>query len=982
MPEPGPEARNQGAVVLNRRGRKIRKEKGVQKIGNMDTKSCYQSSRSKETKIASEKHRHKREYSRRTKAVSESEGSAEGHWKSKPKKQKSSVEDDLSQPWVCEETDHFTPRIRYFDFLKARMPSHIKTYDGSEDPEDHLKIFQAVTKTERWAMPTWCHMFNSTLTGTAGCGSRTKAKLQKEKLLKRTKDETKTRQIHPSYKTPKEILALDNGKFKPPPSMTTLVEKRNAIKFCEFHGEVGHTTDEWEKDGMEGPMIIEAEMGGHCVHRIYVDGGFSSKILYEHCFSKFRPEIKNQLIPTNTPLVGFSGEIIWPLGQISLLVKIGRPWVKKIRSILSTVYGMIKFLVAGRIVTLQSSRIILLECSMVSEPGVSCSVINQVTKEKIQVAIHLEYSKQTIAIGSTLTEEGQKELSGLLRRHIDVFAWKPADMTRVPWHIAKHRLNLEIVREFQGIKQSMPQRWLSATKNRLEGRILCGYPYKCFLDAYKGYHQIKMAEEDEENTAFITSQGIFCYSKMPFGLKNVGATYQCLVDKAFQKQIGRNLEVYVDDLVIKSRTKKEVIRDIEETFKTLREINMKLNLKKCAFGMREGTFVGYKVDADGLRVCLDKVEAVLDLPSPKCLKDVQKLNWKLASLNRFLSKSEEKSLPFHKMLKKCTKKSDFQWTAKAEVKFKEIKQLIAEIPMLTESREKEELIMYLAAAKEAINAVLMTERDEKQAHTLVVITDEPIKQLLSNPEVTGRLLKWRFKLREHDIQYRPRTSVKEQILADFIVEHPKYDTPDTLMEDKEELPDPRILFTDGSACINGSEAGLIITNPEGMEFTYVLRFKFNATNNEAGYKALIAGLRIAGQMKVQNLQANVDSKLVANQVNEIYIAKESSMIKYLEKVKNLASTFKGFFIKQIPRGENKIADALSKIASTSFAHLSKQVLVEELREKNNRQKRDTSGSRRRRHTWMTPVYEYVTEGILFEEKRKQGLCAAKQEDMR
>ncbi|GJX08526.1 hypothetical protein Tco_0196458 [Tanacetum coccineum] len=78
----------------------------------------------------------------------------------------SSVEDkDLSQPWVCEETDMFTPRIRYFDLPKRiRMPSHVKTYDGSEDPKDHLKIFQVAAKVERWAMPTWCHMFNSTLT--------------------------------------------------------------------------------------------------------------------------------------------------------------------------------------------------------------------------------------------------------------------------------------------------------------------------------------------------------------------------------------------------------------------------------------------------------------------------------------------------------------------------------------------------------------------------------------------------------------------------------------------------------------------------------------------------------------------------------------------------------------------------------------------------------------------------------------------------
>ncbi|GJW78831.1 reverse transcriptase domain-containing protein [Tanacetum coccineum] len=179
-----------------------------------------------------------------------------------------------------------------------------------------------------------------------------------------------------------------------------------------------------------------------------------------------------------------------------------------------------------------------------------------------------------------------------------------------------------------------------------------------------------MTKEDEEKTAFITSQEIFCYSKMSFGLKSVGATYQRLVDKAFQKRIGRNLEVYVDDLVIKSQTEKEVIRDIEETFKTLREINMKLNPKKCAFGMREGTFLGYKVDADGLRVCPDKVEAVLNLPSPKYRR--------------------------------------------SRMAFKKMKQLIVELPMLATPKRKEELIMYLAAAKEAISAVLMTERDGKQ----------------------------------------------------------------------------------------------------------------------------------------------------------------------------------------------------------------------------------------------------------------------------
>nr|GEU75160.1 reverse transcriptase domain-containing protein [Tanacetum cinerariifolium] len=131
-----------------------------------DTESCYQSSRSRGTEPASDKHHNKRASSHRTEAMLESEGSAGGHQKSRSKKQRSSIEDDdLSQPWVCKKTDSLTPRIRYFDLPKrTRMPSHVKTYDGSEDPEDHLNIFQAAAaKVERWEMPTWCHMFNSTL---------------------------------------------------------------------------------------------------------------------------------------------------------------------------------------------------------------------------------------------------------------------------------------------------------------------------------------------------------------------------------------------------------------------------------------------------------------------------------------------------------------------------------------------------------------------------------------------------------------------------------------------------------------------------------------------------------------------------------------------------------------------------------------------------------------------------------------------------
>ncbi|GJR80622.1 reverse transcriptase domain-containing protein [Tanacetum coccineum] len=320
-----------------------------------------------------------------------------------------------------------------------------------------------------------------------------------------------------------------------------------------------------------------------------------------------------------------------------------------------------------------------------------------------------------------------------------------------------------------------------------------------------------MAKEDEEKTTFITSQGIFCYTKMPFGLRNAGATYQRLVDQAFYKQIGKNLEVYVDDLVIKSRTEDEIVRDIEETFKTLRVINMKLNPKKYTFRVEEEMFLGYKVNTKGLKVCPDKVDAVLSLPSPKCLKYMQKLNGKLASLNRFLAKSAEKSLPFFKTLKKYTKMCYFYWTTEAKEAFKQMKQLIAELPMLTAPMEKEELIVYLAATKETVNAVLMTKREAKQMSIYFV------SRALRGPKINY-------------------TSMEKLVLA---LVHAKEQSLDTLIEAEEELPEPWILFTNGSSCTDGSGLGLILTKPEGMEFTYALRFRFDATNNKAEYEGFL-----------------------------------------------------------------------------------------------------------------------------------------------
>ncbi|GJS20483.1 reverse transcriptase domain-containing protein [Tanacetum coccineum] len=428
-----------------------------------------------------------------------------------------------------------------------------------------------------------------------------------------------------------------------------------------------------------------------------------------------------------------------------------------------------------------------------------------------------------------------------------------------------------------------------------------------------------MAESDEEKTAFHTSQGVYCYTKMPFGLKNDGATYQRMVEKAFDSQVGRNIEVYVDDLVIKSHTETEMLKDIDETFRTPEEI----------------------------KPCPDKTEVVLQLPSPRTIKEVQSLNGKLASLNRFLSKSAEKSLPLFKTLKKCIKKSDFHWTPEAEQAFKQLKQHLSKLPLLVAPKPKEELIVYLSASHGAIRPRTKLYPNGKASPSTGFHSQE-VKKIFPSapyrgyhrpthqtnnitPDVAGRLQKWSVMLGEHNITYRPGTSVKGQILADFLVEKPDKAPPDT---------------------------------PEGTKFTYALRFQFTASNNEAEYEALIAGLRIAAQMGVRNVHVSVDSKLVANQVLGTYDAKEENMVKYLEKAKSLISGFANFSISQVPRSKNKKADALSKIASTSFAHLSKQVLVEVLKEKSIQEEEVATVVEEEGPTWMTPIMDYLKDETL------------------
>ncbi|GJV02558.1 reverse transcriptase domain-containing protein [Tanacetum coccineum] len=561
-------------------------------------------------------------------------------------------------------------------------------------------------------------------------------------------------------KTPKEIFTLEKGKFKAPPPMTTPVEKMNHTKFCKFHGEVGHITDECMHLKKQIEKMLKAGKLSHLIKELKQNSGkeqlkaakkgetfgkdkalailmvqpwervarkkitqsFSpnteilfppldedegteaSEILYEHCFNRLCSEIKNHLVPATTPLIGFSGEIIWPIGKIQLLVRIGgkehsasawmnfvvvrspssyngiigRPGVRKLQAVPSTAHGMLKIPVEGGVITLKSSRLVPLECALVSGPEETLPTTKPIVEERAKVAINPEYPEQTVMIGSTLTEEGRNKLCGLLQlrqkkrgqatdrnqaiqeevgKLVEVGIMKEVhyhDWLSNPVMVKKHDGSWRMCVDFKDLNKACPKDGYPLPEINWNVESLCGFPFKCFLDAYK-------------------------------------------VDKVFHKQIGRNLEVYVDDLVIKIRMEDEIVKDIEETFKTLREINMKLNPKKCTFGVEEEMFLGYKVNTKGQKICPDKVDAVLSLPSPKCLKD----------------------------------KSDFHWTMEAEEAFKQMKQLISELPMLTVPMEKEELILGIKRS-EGIYFLIWKVNDDNQTifHVAVKYRHEDIYNLL------------------------------------------------------------------------------------------------------------------------------------------------------------------------------------------------------------------------------------------------------------
>jgi hypothetical protein len=166
-----------------------------------------------------------------------------------------------------------------------------------------------------------------------------------------------------------------------------------------------------------------------------------------------------------------------------------------------------------------------------------------------------------------------------------------------------------------------------------------GHGLLSFMDVFSGYNQIRMHPADQEKIAFITDQGLYCYKVMPFGLKNAGATFQRLMNKMFREHIGRNMEVYVDDILVKSILPIDHVSDLQEAFRMLKQYRMKLNLVKCIFGVSSGKFLSFMVSRRGIEANPEKIQDVLNMQSSKDTNQVQQLTGKIVTLNRFISRS-------------------------------------------------------------------------------------------------------------------------------------------------------------------------------------------------------------------------------------------------------------------------------------------------------------------------------------------------------
>jgi ribonuclease HI len=471
------------------------------------------------------------------------------------------------------------------------------------------------------------------------------------------------------------------------------------------------------------------------------------------------------------------------------------------------------------------------------------------------------------------------------------------------------------------------------------------------LDCYLGYHQIWMKKEDEPKTSFITPSGTYCYLRMPEGLKNPGGSFSKMTARVLHSQIGRNVLTYVDVIIVKGMKQENHIADLQETFANFRQAGLKLNPEKCVFGVKKGKFLGCLVSTKGIEANPSKIEAILRMEPPSTKKGAQRLAGRLASLNRFISRSAERNLPFFEILKSA---KVFQWGPAQQKAFEELKQYLIDLTTLTPPSPRAPLLLYVIASHSAVSAALVQEKLDgqvkKQAHVyfvsevlspskknytelekvlyvvlmasrklrhyfqayhIIVPLSQPLKDIMRNREATGRIGKWAVELIEFTIDYVHRSSIQSHALADFITDW----TPGAHKEEVNKDAKAWTVFCDGSGGTFDAGAAAVLVAPSKVKTCYAAKLNFSCTNNISEYEGLLLGFWKLRAMGIRRVIQKTDSQVISGHVDKSSKVRDLKLERYLDIVRRLEASFEGFSVKNIPRGENEHTDLLAKSAA-------------------------------------------------------------------
>uniref|UniRef100_A0A2N9G1N4 RNase H type-1 domain-containing protein n=1 Tax=Fagus sylvatica TaxID=28930 RepID=A0A2N9G1N4_FAGSY len=503
-----------------------------------------------------------------------------------------------------------------------------------------------------------------------------------------------------------------------------------------------------------------------------------------------------------------------------------------------------------------------------------------------------------VKIGTRCTTEQKEALIALLREFHEIFAWSYQDMPGLDTDIVVHKIPLKP--ECKPVKQAlrrMKPEVILKIKEEVEKQLKAGFlstvTYSdwvanivpvpkngwkttnavfSFMDGFSGYNQIKMAEEDKSKTAFVTHWGTFVYDVMPFGLKNAGATYQRAMVTLFHDMIHHEIEVYVDDMIAKSRTTQDHLTDLRKLFQRLKKYQLRLNPNKCAFGVTSGKLLGF-IGVPSFYTSQSKKH-----PWAACWDNKTRLGRKSKQSTILARSSPSQETRYLLVEKTCCA---LAWA----------------------SKKLRQYMLYYT--------------------TWLVSRMDPIKYIFEKPALTGKITRWQVLLSEFDILFVARKAIKGQAIADYLADYPseqlelmdsEFPNEDIMTVDEDNHGRWKLYF-DGAANSVGSGIGAVLVSPKGQQTPIAVKLGFDCTNNMTEYEACIVGLQAALEFGAYELEVFGDSLLIVSQTNGEWQARDPKLIPYQRYISRLVPKFKYITFTYTPRAHNHFADALATLAS-------------------------------------------------------------------